>query len=154
MLVAVVFFIFFYWTIMLFKIHLSKHLPHISRLMRNKLGKFEFWACVCAYLKGLLIHVIFSLPVDTEQEKLPTPLLLTLRSVYREGQVTAAVRELEVGCIHSSQPHNKKVHFFIVSPRPEDTHLFHKLSKLIRVEIYSPPIISSVCLFSSCFLFS
>ncbi|XP_053480675.1 cilia- and flagella-associated protein 74 isoform X3 [Ictalurus furcatus] len=45
---------------------------------------------------------------NTEKEKLPTPLLLTLRSVYREGQVSAAVRELEVGCIHSSQPHNKK----------------------------------------------
>ncbi|XP_026780950.3 cilia- and flagella-associated protein 74 [Pangasianodon hypophthalmus] len=44
----------------------------------------------------------------TEREKLPTPLLLTLRNVYREGQMTAAVRELEVGCIHSSQPHNKK----------------------------------------------
>ncbi|KAF5907241.1 cilia- and flagella-associated protein 74 isoform X1, partial [Clarias magur] len=42
------------------------------------------------------------------REKLPTPLLLTLRSVYREGQVTAAVRELEVGCIHSSPPQNKK----------------------------------------------
>ncbi|KAK3540493.1 hypothetical protein QTP70_032453 [Hemibagrus guttatus] len=44
----------------------------------------------------------------TERVKLPTPILLTLRSVYCEGQVTAAVRELEVGCIHSSQQHNKK----------------------------------------------
>ncbi|XP_060787631.1 cilia- and flagella-associated protein 74 [Neoarius graeffei] len=41
-------------------------------------------------------------------EKQPKPLLLTLRSVYSEGQVKATVRALEVGCINSSEPHHKK----------------------------------------------
>ncbi|XP_060737594.1 cilia- and flagella-associated protein 74 [Tachysurus vachellii] len=47
----------------------------------------------------------------TERKKLPTPILLTLRCVYREDQVTAAVRELEVGCIHSTQTHKKNGEF-------------------------------------------
>ncbi|KAI4895097.1 hypothetical protein NFI96_026229 [Prochilodus magdalenae] len=43
-----------------------------------------------------------------ESEKPPTPMLLTLRSVYSEGRVMAAVRELEVGCIRTAQPVSKK----------------------------------------------
>lgn len=48
-----------------------------------------------------------SCPADPE--RLPQPVLLTLRSVYSESGVPLAVRELEVGCIRSSQPVAKKV---------------------------------------------
>ncbi|KAM9505754.1 cilia- and flagella-associated protein 74 isoform 3-T3 [Salvelinus alpinus] len=41
-------------------------------------------------------------------EKPPLPVLLTLRGVYREGAMSPAVRELEVGCICSTQPMAKK----------------------------------------------
>ncbi|XP_041712166.2 cilia- and flagella-associated protein 74 isoform X1 [Coregonus clupeaformis] len=41
-------------------------------------------------------------------EKPPLPVLLTLRGVYREGAMSPAVRELEVGCICSTQPVAKK----------------------------------------------
>ncbi|XP_066500097.1 cilia- and flagella-associated protein 74 isoform X2 [Hoplias malabaricus] len=44
----------------------------------------------------------------TESEKSPTPLLLTLKSMCGESGVTAAVRELEVGCIRTTQPVSKK----------------------------------------------
>ncbi|XP_072537127.1 cilia- and flagella-associated protein 74 isoform X2 [Salminus brasiliensis] len=44
----------------------------------------------------------------TESEKPPTPVLLTLRSVYAEGRMMAAMREIEVGCIRTSQPVAKK----------------------------------------------
>lgn len=81
---------------------------------------WKLWEKERELLKSLLSFVDYCVFVGwhshTEKEKLPTPLLLTLRSVYREGQVSAAVRELEVGCIHSSQPHNKKVHFILYLP--------------------------------------
>ncbi|KAL1021090.1 hypothetical protein UPYG_G00008690 [Umbra pygmaea] len=38
------------------------------------------------------------------REKIPMTVLLTLRGVYREGTMLPAVRELEVGCIRSTQP--------------------------------------------------
>ncbi|XP_049341934.1 cilia- and flagella-associated protein 74 isoform X1 [Astyanax mexicanus] len=44
----------------------------------------------------------------TEGEKPPTPVLLTMRSVYGEGRMMAAMREIEVGCIRTSQPVAKK----------------------------------------------
>lgn len=61
----------------------------------------------------LLTHVFVPIGSHAYTEKnVPTPLLLTLRSVYREGQVTAAVRELEVGCIQA----HKKVPFILYFP--------------------------------------
>nr|XP_015192719.1 PREDICTED: cilia- and flagella-associated protein 74 isoform X1 [Lepisosteus oculatus]XP_015192720.1 PREDICTED: cilia- and flagella-associated protein 74 isoform X1 [Lepisosteus oculatus] len=51
------------------------------------------------------------LPPDeesTELERPPLPVLLTLKSVYSESTVPPAVRELEVGCIRSTQPMVKK----------------------------------------------
>ncbi|XP_036435612.1 LOW QUALITY PROTEIN: cilia- and flagella-associated protein 74 [Colossoma macropomum] len=44
----------------------------------------------------------------TGAEKPPTPVLLTLKSVYGEGRVMTAKRELEVGCIRTAQPVPKK----------------------------------------------
>ncbi|KAI5101538.1 cilia- and flagella-associated protein 74 isoform X1 [Silurus meridionalis] len=56
------------------------------------------------YRAGELEHT----DTHKERKRLPTPLLLTLRSVLCEGQVTAAVGKIEVGCIPSSRLHNKK----------------------------------------------
>ncbi|KAK1786884.1 hypothetical protein P4O66_017266, partial [Electrophorus voltai] len=63
---------------------------------------------VCA--ESLLPRHIYNtgMAAPAEVEKWPTPLLLTLRSVYCEGRMATAVRELEVGCIRSTQPAAKK----------------------------------------------
>ncbi|TSL97243.1 Cilia- and flagella-associated protein 74 [Bagarius yarrelli] len=58
--------------------------------------------------ESLIPPDIYSTGETETEKKLPTPLLLTLRSVYREGKVTTAVRELEVGCI---QAHKKNGDF-------------------------------------------
>ncbi|XP_030641105.1 cilia- and flagella-associated protein 74 [Chanos chanos] len=49
-----------------------------------------------------------SVKAHTEVEKLPIPVLVTLRSVCSEGLVCPAQRELEVGFIRTSQPVTKK----------------------------------------------
>lgn len=132
--------------------------------------------CLCACIACLAwkllekkheLDVIVTLLVDThtEREKLPKPLLLTLRSVYHEGQVTAAVRELEVGCIHSSQQHNKKVHFILYLP--EDTHISQAVeinyvgnlntcnNKLLSLLLsFLPPFLLFSLLFSALFVSS
>lgn len=95
------------------------------------------------------LDVIVTLLVDThtETEKQPKPLLLTLRSVYSEGQVKATVRALEVGCIDSSEPHHKKVHCILYLP--EDTHISQAVKIMLGIETSS--LFVSALSFSSSF---
>ncbi|XP_005459922.1 cilia- and flagella-associated protein 74 isoform X3 [Oreochromis niloticus] len=66
-------------------------------------------------VESLLPSVITSEPQLTESEvtESPTiPLLVTLKARCSSGAITPAVRELQVGCIHSTQTSKKGVEFY------------------------------------------
>ncbi|XP_032377237.1 cilia- and flagella-associated protein 74 isoform X4 [Etheostoma spectabile] len=53
------------------------------------------------------------LPAESEEMEKPTiPVLVTLRASYSAGVITPAVRELQVGCISSTQPSKKSGEFY------------------------------------------
>ncbi|KAI3357114.1 hypothetical protein L3Q82_015582 [Scortum barcoo] len=65
-------------------------------------------------IESLLPLLTTSQPQLTESEvmeKTVIPMLVTLRAGYSAGAITAAVRELTVGCIRSTQPSNKSGEF-------------------------------------------
>ncbi|XP_035863811.1 cilia- and flagella-associated protein 74 isoform X3 [Sander lucioperca] len=66
-------------------------------------------------IESLLPPLITSQPQLTESEVMekPTiPVLVTLRASYSAGVITPAVRELQVGCISSTQPSKKSGEFY------------------------------------------
>ncbi|XP_041802502.1 cilia- and flagella-associated protein 74 [Chelmon rostratus] len=66
-------------------------------------------------IESLLPPLITSQPQPTAEsevmEKPAIPVLVSLRASYRAGAIIPAVRELQVGCIHSAQPTKKSGEF-------------------------------------------
>ncbi|XP_040009856.1 cilia- and flagella-associated protein 74 isoform X3 [Xiphias gladius] len=66
-------------------------------------------------IESLLPPLITSQTQLTESEvmeKPSIPMLVTLRASYSGGAITPALRELQVGCIHSTQPSKKSGEFY------------------------------------------
>ncbi|XP_047428401.1 cilia- and flagella-associated protein 74 isoform X2 [Mugil cephalus] len=66
-------------------------------------------------IESLLPSFVISQPQLTESEEVERPsipILVTLRASCRTGAITPAVRELQVGCIRSTQPSKKNGEFY------------------------------------------
>ncbi|XP_008283307.1 uncharacterized protein cfap74 [Stegastes partitus] len=86
--------------------------------LKGAASSHDMYVCggdlLTAPVESLLPSLITDQPPLTESEvveKSGVPLLVTLRAAYSTGTITPAVRELQVGCIHSSQASKKSGEF-------------------------------------------